>query len=221
MTDRETPKSYRVELSLPAGRDEVWDAVTQPPVLRQWFGWDYDELDEEIQHIFVNEATLLSPERMGWADGSYVEVAGDDDGSVIRAVREGSTADPGRYDAIEEGWRAFLLQLRFLLTERPEGARRTIYLTGAAHWPEVLGTLGGAVTRAGDRTAWLVDPDGHLVVLSGREPLTSRSAGRLEITVSTFGLDDASFGVVCKRWTERWAPLARNAQVTTADTPAP
>ncbi|WP_067496558.1 activator of HSP90 ATPase [Actinoplanes sp. TFC3] len=221
MTDRETPKSYLVEVSLPLGRDEVWDAVTQPPVLRQWFGWDYDDLDGEIQHIFVNEATFLAPERMGWADGSYLEVSGNDAGTVVRAVRQGSTDDSGRYDAVEEGWRAFLLQLQFLLIERPKGARRTIYLTGATNWPEVLGTIGGAVTRAGDRAAWLVDGDGHLVVIAGREPQNSRGAGRMEITVSTYGLDDASFEVVRKRWAERWAAKARNAQVTTADTPAP
>ncbi|WP_305789633.1 activator of HSP90 ATPase [Symbioplanes lichenis] len=223
MTDRETPKSYFVEVELPAGRDEVWDAVTQPAVLRQWFGWDYDELDVEIAHIFVNEATLRAPERMGWADGSYLEVSGDDDSAVVRAVREG-VDDPGRYDAIEEGWRAFLVQLRYLLAERPRGERRTLYLTGASTWRQVLGMTGSTaatVTRAGTRVAWLVDGDGHLVVLAGREPLGSRSAGRFEVTVSTFGLDDSAFEVIRKRWTERWAPLARNAQVTAADTPAP
>ncbi|WP_306206198.1 SRPBCC family protein [Actinoplanes sp. RD1] len=223
MTDRETPKSYHVEVELPAGRDEVWDAVTQPAVLRQWFGWDYDELDVEIAHIFVNEATLRAPERMGWADGSYLEVSGGDDKSVVRAVREGAD-DPGRYDAIEEGWRAFLVQLRYLLAERPSGERRTLYLTGASTWRQVLGMIGATaatVTRAGDRVAWIVDGDGHLVVLAGREPLGSRSAGRFEVTVSTYGLDDSAFDVIRKRWTERWAPLARNAQVTAADTPAP
>ncbi|MFI5936759.1 SRPBCC domain-containing protein [Actinoplanes sp. NPDC051494] len=221
MTDRETPKSYHVEMSLPVGRDEVWDAVTQPAVLRQWFGWDYDGLDAEIQHIFVSEATFLAPERMGWADGSYLEVTGDDSSTRVRAVRDGSDADPERYDAVEEGWRTFLRQLRFLLVERPRGARRTIYLTGAGTWPQVLNAMCGDITRDGDRTVWLVDDDGHLIVAGGRETLDSRGAGRLEVTISTYGLDDTAFEVVRKRWAERWAPLARNARVTTAETPAP
>ncbi|GAA2572002.1 hypothetical protein GCM10010435_53120 [Winogradskya consettensis] len=221
VTDRETPKSYHVEMSLPVGRDEVWDAVTQPGVLRQWFGWDYDELDAEIQHIFVNEATLRAPERMGWADGSYLEVIGDDDNTLVRAVREGSSAEPERYDAVEEGWRAFLQQLRYLLIERPKGARRTIYLTGASTWRQVLATAGGQPANQGSRLTTLTDADGHLVVISGREPRTSRGAGRMEITISTYGLDDAAFELTRKRWAERWTPLARNAQVTTADTPAP
>src|SRR4051812_35200743 len=113
-------KPYDVEITVAADRDTVWDAVTQPPMLRQWFGWDYDGLDAEIKHIFVAEATLIAPGRMGWADGSYLEVTGDDACSTVRAVREGpAPRDPDAFDAIEEGWRAFLVQLRFWLTERP------------------------------------------------------------------------------------------------------
>src|SRR5215467_6887185 len=106
MTDQRRLKPYSVEFALPAGRDEVWEAVTQPARLRQWFGWDYDGLDAEIKTIYVNEATLWAPERMGWADGSFLEVTGDDDRAVVRVSREGSgPGGPDRYDAIEEGWR--------------------------------------------------------------------------------------------------------------------
>jgi hypothetical protein len=303
VTDREVPKSYWVEWELPVGRDEVWAAVTQPEVLRQWFGWDYDGLGDEIQHIFVNEAVLRSPERMGWADGSYLEVTGDDGAAWVRAVRDGDSGAPDRFDAIEEGWRAFLVQLRHLLVERPRGERRTLYMTGASTWPQVLamldlevspdlgddlgsvshrssgshgrndlsgsgshsgndlsgsgshsgndlsgsgghGTPGndsanelessasgtgagkaqggaGVAHRSGDRVLWLVNEDGHLIVASGREPVGSKFAGRMEVTVSTYGLDDGAFDLVRKRWTERWSPVARNARVTTAETPAP
>src|ERR1700760_4687508 len=125
MTDQRRLKPYSVEFDLPAGRDEVWDAVTQVSALRQWFGWDYDGLDAEIQQIFVDQATLLAPERMGWADGSYLEVTGDDDHAVVRAVREGPVpGDPDAYDAIEEAWRVFLTQLRFRFEHRPAGVRR-------------------------------------------------------------------------------------------------
>src|SRR3954467_15263197 len=110
MTDQRGPKPYEVEVSVDAGRDEVWEAVTQPAVLHQWFGWDYDGLDAEIDQIFVTEATLLAPERMGWADGSFLEVSGDDDRARVRVARAGSgPGGPERYDAIEEGWRAFLI----------------------------------------------------------------------------------------------------------------
>ena len=222
MSDQRRPKPYEVEVTVGVGRDRAWEAVTQPPLLRQWFGWDYDGLDAEIRHIFVDEATLLAPEQMGWADGSYVAVTGDDDRATIRVAREGPPAgDPDRYDAIEEGWRSFLILLRHFLDEQPAGARRTLYLTGTTTGGRALEVVGGEATRVGKRVAWLVDADGHLVVVAGREPLNSLDTERVEVTVSTFGLDDAAFDVVRKRWAERWAPVARDARVTTADTPAP
>ncbi|UQU63825.1 activator of HSP90 ATPase [Couchioplanes caeruleus] len=222
MTDQHTSKPYAVEVTVAAGRDRAWAAVTQPELLRQWFGWDYDELDVEIQHIFVNEATLQAPEQMGWADGSYLAVTGDDERATVRVAREGSrSGDPDRYDAIEEGWRSFLIQLRHFLDERPAGPRRTLYLTGTTTGGRALKAVGGEPVRAGKRVAWLVDRDGHLVVVAGQEPLDSPDTGPVEVTVSTYGLDDAAFDVLRKRWTERWSRVARDARVTTADTPAP
>jgi hypothetical protein len=214
MTDQRRLKPYAVEFDLPAGRDEVWDAVTQPAVLRQWFGWDYDGLDAEIQQIFVDQATLLAPERMGWADGSYLEVTGDDDRAVARAVREGAVPDnPDAYDAIEEGWRAFLVQLRFLFERRPAGVRRTIYLTGETTGRQALSLADTDWQRVGRRVSWTVDADGFLVVVSGRVPLGGPTAARMEVTVSTFGLDDAAFDNRREEWTKKWAPMAADARV--------
>jgi hypothetical protein len=190
--------------------------------LRQWFGWNYDGLDAEIRQIFVDEATLLAPERMGWADGSYLEVQGDDDTSVVRAVREGDpSADPDAYDAIEEGWRAFLVQLTFLLEQRPPGRRRTLYLTGETTGRQVLALADGEWRRAGSRVAWVVGPDGSLVVAAARAPLDSPEAAGMQIVVSTYGLDDAAFDTVRDQWSKRWTAAADGAQVTSAGAPAP
>jgi hypothetical protein len=222
MTDRRTLKPYELEISVPVGRDVAWDAVTQTAVLHQWFGWDYDGLDAEIQQIFVAEATLWAPERMGWADGSSLEVDGDDDHARIRVAREGTgPARPEAYDAIEEGWRAFLLQLAFWLRERPEGARRTLYLTGETTGRQALTLATGEWEKFGPRVAWTVDADGHLVVVAGHLPLDEPSAARFEVTVSTFGLDDEAFEAVRETWAKRWAPLAADANLTTAENAAP
>jgi hypothetical protein len=222
MTDQRRLKPYAVEFDLPAGRDEVWDAVTQPGVLRQWFGWDYDGLDAEIQQIFVDQATLLAPERMGWADGSYLEVVGGDDRAVVRAVREGPVPDnPDAYDAIEEAWRTFLVQLRFLFERRPEGVRRTIYLTGETTGRQALSLAETDWQPVGRRVSWTVDADGFLVVVSGRVPLSGPSAARMELTVSTFGLDDAAFENVREGWTKKWAPIAADATVIAGDEESP
>jgi hypothetical protein len=222
MTDQRRLKPYAVEFAVAAGRDEVWDAVTQTAGLRQWFGWDYDGLAAEIQQIFVDQATLLAPERMGWADGSYLEVTGDDDQAVVRAVREGPVPDnPDQYDAIEEGWRAFLIQLGFLFERRPAGVRRTLYLTGETTGRQALTLAEGEWRRVGRRVAWTVDADGFLVVVSGRIPLDGPSAARMEVTVSTFGLDDAAFESRREEWTKKWAPMAAAADVITASDPSP
>lgn len=222
MTDQRRPKPYDVEISVAAGRDVTWEAVTQPPVLRQWFGWDYDGLEAEIKQIFVDEATLWAPETMGWADGSHLEVSGDDERSRVRVAREGpGQGGPERYDAIEEGWRAFLMQLRFLLEERPRGRRRTLYLTGEALGRQALSLVEGSWQRFGPRVAWTVDGDGHLVVVAGHRPLDDHAAGRIEVTVSTYGRDDPAFEAIREDWAKRWAPVAVGAELTAANDPAP
>jgi hypothetical protein len=222
MSDQRRLKPYAVEFAVAAGRDETWDAVTQPPALRQWFGWDYDGLEAEIQQIFVDQATLLAPERMGWADGSYLEVVGDDDRAVVRAVREGPTPeDPDQFDAVEQAWRVFLVQLRFLFERRPAGARRTLYLTGETTGRQARSLAESRWEPVGRRVAWTVDEDGFLIVVSGRLPLDDPSAGRMEVTVSTYGLDDAAFEARREEWTKKWAPTAAGADVTTADDPSP
>ena len=211
-------KPYSVEFPIRAGRDAVWAAVTQPPLLREWFGWDYEGLDAEIQHIFVDEARLTAPERMSWADGSYLEVSGDDDNSVVRAVREGALPDfPDAFDAIEEGWRSFLIQLRHLLERRPEGRRRTLYLTGETTGRQVLDLVHGDWQRVGRRVAWVVDPDGLLVVASGNVPLDDPEAAGMQVVVSTYGLDDDAFTACRDDWAKRWAPVADGAMLTTAE----
>lgn len=215
MTDEIALPPFDVEVPVNAGRDVVWDAVTQPPVIAQWFGWDHDGLAAEIQQIFVAEATLVSPERMGWADGSYLEVIGDDDTARVRVVREGTPpAGPDMYDALEEGWKAFLTQLRFLIERRPAGERRTLHLTGETTGGQVLRLIDGDWTRVGSRVAWTVDPDGHLVVASGHLPLDSPDAAAMQVTVSAFGLAADGFAGWRDDWTKRWAPVAGRARIT-------
>jgi uncharacterized protein YndB with AHSA1/START domain len=222
MTEQRGLKPYDVQVTLPAGRDEVWEAVTQPARLRQWFGWDYDGLDTEIKVIFVKEATLWAPERMGWADGSFLEVTGDDDRAVVRVSREGNgPGGPDRYDAIEEGWRSFLTQLRFLLDRRPTGRRRTLYLTGETTGRQAMDLAKGEWERVDRRVAWVVNADGHLVVVAGRLPLDASGAARMEVTISTYGLDDEAFESLHEEWTRRWVPVAAFARVTTASDPSP
>jgi hypothetical protein len=43
----------------------------------------------------------------------------------------------------------------------------------------------------------------------------------MEVTVSTYGLDDASFQNLREEWTKKWAPIAADAVVTSGNEPSP
>jgi uncharacterized protein YndB with AHSA1/START domain len=218
------PKPFHVETSVAADPDEVWAAVNDPALVRQWFGWDYDGLDAEIKMIFL-DGGVKEGRRISWSDGSYLEVAADGPHSVVRVVLPGDLADArwdDVYDGVEEGWRAFLAQLRFLLERRPAGPRRTVYLAGTVTGRELRAVAGdGEVVHTADRQVGVVDPHGHLVVAGAHTPLARDEAGRVDVTVSTFGLDDAAFTEVRDRWAARWLPVAKDATVVAGDEALP
>lgn len=94
------------ELVLPAPPDEVWEALTDPEQLKEWFAndveWDGDELvyrwdDGEERRARIEESE--EPHRLGfsWSDGDGAETrvtfelveAGD---GTLLTVTEGSGA---------------------------------------------------------------------------------------------------------------------------------
>ncbi|MFC7548166.1 SRPBCC domain-containing protein [Plantactinospora sp. GCM10030261] len=213
-------KPYRVETGVDAPLADVWSALTTEQTLREWFGWDYEGIEPEIRQIFVDEATI-DDHRLRFPDGSYLEAVADGGRTVVRAVLPGPLDDTDWaevYDGIEEGWRAFLAQLRYLLERRPAGARRTVYLTGRIAPTELLGLLGDAPVWHDDRRQRaVVDSDGHLVLAAAEQPLDRPDSGPATITVSTYGLDDDAFAAVRDRWTARWRTAATEPQVTAAE----
>jgi hypothetical protein len=217
-------KPYRVETTVDGTVDEVWHHLTVPDRVREWFGWDYAGIDGEIRQIFVDEADLDPPRRITFPDGSYLELEADGPRTVIRAVLPGPL-DEARwdeiYDGMEEGWRTFFEQLRFLLTTRPAGKRRTIYLTGEiapAALVKLLPNTGVWHDSRYQRMA--VDPDGHLIGLAAQQPLTGagmsddQAGGPASVTVTSYGLDDEAFAALRERWSGRWSAVAKNAEVT-------
>jgi hypothetical protein len=217
MTDQ--PKPFLVEITVDAARDAVWQVMTVPGQIREWFGWDHEGIDEEIRYIFVDHAELDPPGRMLFEDGSYLELAADGPRTILRAVLPGTLSGGSwddRYDGIEEGWRAFFEQLRFLLEARPQGRRRTVYLAGTATAAEALmiaGT-GGRLWHTSRHQRMTVDSDGHLIGVAGQMPLAGDDTGPTAITVTTYGLDDPAFAAVRDEWAKRWSAVA-DAKVTT------
>ena len=64
-TPNPTPHPSRVvvDVTIAAPIERVWQALRDPALLAQWFGWDYDKLAEEIDVIFLAGGVEVEPGR--------------------------------------------------------------------------------------------------------------------------------------------------------------
>jgi hypothetical protein len=212
------PKPFRVEVAVAADRETVWSALTEPGLIRQWFGWEDDGLDEEIRHIFVAHAEPYPPDRIALEAGQELQVEADGERTLVRAVMpgalDGEQADG--YDSLEEGWRTFFAQLRYLLERRPAGERRTVRLVAVATGKQLLAVL----DQAGPTQRWhdsryqriVVDAEGRLLAAAAETPLDAEPAGPVSLVVSAYGLDDAGLAELRAEWTRRWADAIPDGQ---------
>jgi uncharacterized protein YndB with AHSA1/START domain len=195
-------KPFHIEVTIDAPLDVVWRELTQPERIKHWFGWDYDGLDGEIEHIFVEHAELHPPNRIELGMEQTIRLD-----AVDKYVTRVTVTKPGDLDAlewkdvygdIEEGWILFFQQLRHRLLVDPVAPRRTILREGPARLEDLPGTPwhASAFQRG-------FDEDGTLAVL-GVKP---GAEGRLVVT--TYGLDDATFAAAEARWDEVWKFVAR------------
>lgn len=217
------PKPFRVEVAVPADQETVWSALTEPELIRQWFGWDDEGLSEEIRHIFVDHAEPYPPDRIGLEAGQELQVEADgEQRTLVRAVMpgalDGELADV--YDGLEEGWRTFFEQLRYLLERRPAGERRTVRLTGRATGKQLLAVL----DEAGPTQEWhdsryqriVVDAEGRLLAAAAQSPLVDEAAGPVSLVVSAYGLDEAGLDRLRAEWTGRWRAAVPDGQLDPA-----
>jgi uncharacterized protein YndB with AHSA1/START domain len=185
-------EAVRIEITMPAPFETVWQAFLDPKVIPEWFGWEYEGLAEEIEMIFGEKIEA-------WKEGGTLHFGGHlftlddhDTETVVRVTREapaGGNVDWDLYyDDIEEGWTTFLHQLRFALARHPGHTRRTVYLAGFRTGPgakttvERLGLAEAAAMVAGQRyrtrTPW-GDP------MAGKQWF--RSTNQLGLTVDQWG----------------------------------
>lgn len=133
-----TTEKVVVEVVVAAPADEVWRALRDPAVIHRWFGWEYEQITEEIAMIFEAGAVVLEEgRRLGFREApepDVFEVEPRGAHTIVRIVRAApADADwDGIYDGIVEGWRTFLQQLRFMFDRHRDDVRRTLYLEGRA-----------------------------------------------------------------------------------------
>lgn len=219
-------KPYRVEVTVRAPYDAVWQALTEPAAIRQWFGWDYDGLDAEIEEIFVDGAEPRQPDRIEFVSGDTIELESGSDGAgsyvVVRVVKPGpldAAEWSDIYDGMEEGWRTFFEQLRFRLERHSTGQRRTVFLTGNARTPDVLTALRPLAKESWHESGYqrmLVDRAGRLVGFAAQRPLAAGAEpGPVSLVVTTYGLGEPAFAEARDEWTAWWRSLVQDAEVTT------
>jgi uncharacterized protein YndB with AHSA1/START domain len=218
---KQTP--FRVEVVIDAARELVWRAITEPDRIANWFGWDYDGLESEIQYIFVDHAAQEPPRLLDLDDGEdrqTIELIEDGPRTIVRVVRPGSLegADwDDLYEDVREGWLTFFHQLRHLVERHPEEERRTIYMTGQALPGRILDALDAEVSGAvwnenRFQRAIAAGGEGDLLVsVHSKVPLDSAEPGSVAVTVTSYGLDDAACEALRERWESWWAAVSRSA----------
>jgi hypothetical protein len=128
-----------VEVPIHAPVALVWSALRDPAEIRRWHGWEYPGLDEEIEIIYGRGATVSDADLTldtGEA-GRFVLVPGAG-ATVVRIHRPapaGSANWDGTLDEINEGWLAFVQQLRFYIERHHGRARRSARLPRVAPLP--------------------------------------------------------------------------------------
>jgi uncharacterized protein YndB with AHSA1/START domain len=223
----------RIEVALPARFETVWQAFRVPEAIRRWHGWDYDGLEAEIHVIYEEETTASQPDRALEIGGHMFVLEDRTDDVVVRVTRTAAGVGMADYyDEIEQGWLAFLQQLRFALARHPGDDRRTVHLDGqplVEDQPPVFKGLGleaATEVEEGERyrtsTAWgdvlsgevwfrspdqlglTVDEwgDGLLIVASPPSALAGAS-----VTATTYGLDDDALEGLRDRMAGAWSAL--------------
>lgn len=230
-----------VDMHVGAPPDDVWAALHEPALVRRWFGWDYDALEDEIGQIWGDAIADGAARTLGWPDGDRFEVEPDGDGSRLRLVRTHHDEFDGAYDPIDEGWITFTQQLRFALERHPGEDRRTVSTHGVDLGPHdapllsrlglrLLGddpvggryevqrpdgsTFSGTVYFQTDLQIGLtVEQEGDaLLVVARTPPSASPPDGEVMLVLSVYGADGASFADVDQRWTAWWGDDADRAE---------
>lgn len=215
-----------LQLTIAAPLDVVWRALRDPVQIRRWFGWDYENLDAEIEQIFVTGAEVdETAHALDFGDDQVELTAHDDDSTILRVTRPAPAGASGwddGYDEISQGWLAFFEQLRFALERHPGQERHTLRLegasVGAAPPAEQLGvaeSLPGSSydsgAAPGERLVGEVWFRGqHQLGLTvgaygdGLIVLTAKPAGGAAATITIYGLSAADVTHLEQAWQAWW-----------------
>lgn len=219
-------------VELPEPIRGLWPYLREPALIREWHGWEYDGLDEEIDEIFLRTARLSEDHRT-LNLGTHLFNLFEDEGTTRLDVVRCPAEDGGRQHLpdVDEGWITFLQQLRFAITRHRGDHRSTVYVAGpvgggaaspvqhlglAAVRGQAAGSAYTAEAATGDLlsgTVWFtsrhqlgltVDDwgDGLLVVAEG--PTEGPPYDGAQAVLTTYGLDPQRHHELQGRWRGWW-----------------
>lgn len=221
----------RIEVTIAAPVDVVWDALRSKDRIRHWMGWDYDGLDGEIDLIFFTETVEDASARtltLHGGDEVRLESRGEDTRVTLTRAPRGDNPDwDAYYGDVTEGWITFLQQLKFAVERHAGAVRRTLSFVGgnenAVHLIDALnladiaaGTqfrmnlLGEDVRgemwfRSDHQLGITVDVWGDgLLIVSSADPTPGKPSGAAMAILSTYDLDDTRLADLDSRWRPWW-----------------
>lgn len=145
-SENNTPQ---LSLTIKDSIDTVWSALRQKQKLAQWFGWNYEGLEAEINDIYFTNvreegATDRAQRSLAVNGGDTFVLIAKGDNTELQLIRRplDGTAEDNYYDTITEGWISFIEQLRFMLECKPNDTRKTIVRNQQLDKDAILGQLG-------------------------------------------------------------------------------
>jgi hypothetical protein len=224
-----TDSAPRIEVTVAAPVDTVWQGLRDKETIRHWHGWDYEGLDDEIDVIYFTEVDEDSDARtLNLQGGDLIRLEQDGGGTRLTLTRAPRGTNPdwdAYYAEITEGWITFLHQLKFAIERQPGATRRTLFYAGSNESGlDLAGELGlpdgptvetsllgehvkGEVWfRSEHQVGVTVDAWGDgLLVVSSVGPTEDKPEGAAMAVLSTYGLDDARRAEIKERWSPWWA----------------
>jgi hypothetical protein len=229
-----TEASPVTSVVLPLPVRECWHWFREPRLIREWHGWEYDGLDDEIREIFLDNARVGEDHR-SINLGTHLFTFFEDDGTtrleVVRCPMEEDSPWVDYLPDIDEGWISFLQQLRFKLTRHPDEARHTLFYGGTPRDPKIspiewiglgqvhlqhLGARIGVTVGPGDPVTgelWFtsrnqvgvtVDDWGDGLLIVSNGPHSGPPYTKGQAMLTAYGLDEDARSRLAERWGRWW-----------------
>lgn len=220
---------------LPLPIRECWPYFRDPELIREWHGWEYDGLADEIREIFIDDIKISEDHRT-LNLGSHLFNFFEDEGTTRLEVYRAPLTEDSKWGAymadIDEGWTTFVQQLRFKLERHRNDARRSIFYGGTPRDPgaSIVQSLGlgdvdlneiggpyGATVGPGDALTGMVwfrsehqvgltvDDWGDGLLIVGNGPAGGPPYSKGQAILTTYGLDDDQRRDLTDRWTGWWS----------------